>query len=160
MSGVFDDLVGALYGVFSAEVGDTLIGDDDVDGVFRVVDMADHRHDVRDLALFRYRGAREDRDIAVAGEVARAADAVHHLDSGDVGRVDVAEDVGLDGCVHRDDAQTACDFRRVGDFGRTDDDLVAEEVDVVEEFFFGLVAQRQGAGRAEAAFALLHQFDD
>lgn len=31
VSGVFDDLVGALYGVFSAEVGDTLIGDDDVD---------------------------------------------------------------------------------------------------------------------------------
>ena len=70
VSAVFDDAFGTLHGVEAAEVGDTLVGDDDVDRVLRVVGMGHHRHNVGDKAAFGYRWAREDRDISVAGEVA------------------------------------------------------------------------------------------
>lgn len=52
MCAVVDYGFGALNGVFSAEVGHALLGDDDVDGVFGVVDVACHRHDVAYEAAF------------------------------------------------------------------------------------------------------------
>ncbi len=57
MGAVVDDSVSALHGIKAAQVGDALIGDDDVDRVLGVVDVRHHRHDVRDLALLGDRGA-------------------------------------------------------------------------------------------------------
>ena len=68
VSAVVDNLVGALNGVFSAEVGDALVGDEDVDRVFGVVGVGHHGHDVGDEAAFGYRRAGEDGDVGVAGE--------------------------------------------------------------------------------------------
>ena len=48
---VLDDCFGTLHGIFVAQVGDTLIGDDDVDRVLCVVDMGHMRHDVAYQAL-------------------------------------------------------------------------------------------------------------
>ena len=67
---VVDDLVGAFNRIEAAQVGDALVGDDDVDGVFGVVDVRHHRNDIRNLAFLRDRGAGEDRNVGVAGEVA------------------------------------------------------------------------------------------
>ena len=39
---VVDDFVGALHGVLVAQVGDTLVGDDDVDAVLAVVGVGHH----------------------------------------------------------------------------------------------------------------------
>lgn len=49
---VLDDAVGALHGVETAEVGDTLVGDDDVDGVLGVVAVGHDGHDVGDESAF------------------------------------------------------------------------------------------------------------
>lgn len=43
---VVDDYVGAFHRVESAEVGDALVGYDDVDRVFGVVDVRNHGDDV------------------------------------------------------------------------------------------------------------------
>ncbi len=54
---VVDDALGTLYGVESAQVGDALVGDDDVDGVLGVVDVRCHGHDVAYQSAFGHRGA-------------------------------------------------------------------------------------------------------
>lgn len=43
---VVDDALGSLHGIESADIGNALVGDDDVDRVFGMVDMRAHRHDV------------------------------------------------------------------------------------------------------------------
>ena len=61
------------------EVGDTILGDEYLDRVLGMIHVAHHRHDGTDGATLSGRGRGEDRDVTVAGEVARATDAVHHL---------------------------------------------------------------------------------
>ena len=63
--------------------------------------------------------------------------------------VDGAEDVGLEGGVHGDDAYAADNLRVVGDFGGTHQNLVVEVVEVREELFLGLVGEGHGAARAQ-----------
>ena len=75
-------------------------------------------------------------------------------------RVDVTEDVGFEGSVHSDKAETADDFRIVGNFARTDNHFVAEEFNVAEEFVHCFVRECEGASTTEAAFAHFHQFEN
>ena len=74
-----------------------------------------------------------------------------------MGGVDVAEDVGLQSRVHGDKAQTAHNFRVVGDFAGAHDDFVAEVVNLLHEAEHGLVGEGQCAGRCEFALALFHE---
>ena len=48
VSAVVDDFVSTLHWVFHAEVGNTLVGDDNVDRVLAVVGVSDHGHDIAD----------------------------------------------------------------------------------------------------------------
>lgn len=54
---VFDNLVSALYGILSTEVGDALIGDEDVNGMFRGVAVSNVRNDVAYQAALGDAGA-------------------------------------------------------------------------------------------------------
>lgn len=51
MSAVVDDLMSAFNRVEAAEVSDALIGYNNVDGVFCVVDMRNHRYDIGNLSF-------------------------------------------------------------------------------------------------------------
>ena len=126
MGAVLDDGFGALGGTFAAQVGDALFGDDDLDGMFAAVKMADERDDGADLAALGGGGAGEDGEKGVAGKVARAADAVHHFAAQDMGAVYVAGDVHFDGGVDGDDAEAPDDLRAVGDFLRAQQQARAE----------------------------------
>lgn len=57
MYAVLDDGFGTLYGILAAQVGYALFGGQNLDGMFRMVDMRGHGHDGRDLAALLYRGA-------------------------------------------------------------------------------------------------------
>ncbi len=57
---VLDNLVCALHGVLGSEVGDALVGDEDVDRVLRGVAVGHVRHDVADKAPLRDARAGED----------------------------------------------------------------------------------------------------
>lgn len=57
VSAVVDDLVGALYGIEVTQVGDALVGDNDVNRVLGVVGMGHHRHYIGDKAALSNRGA-------------------------------------------------------------------------------------------------------
>ena len=146
-------------GAFAAQIGHALLGDDDLDGVFAAVQMADERDDGADLAALGGGGAGEDGEEGVAGEVAGTADAVHHVAAQDMGAVDVAGDVHLDGGVDGKDAQTADDFRAVADFLRTQQELGAEEIQMLVDVAQDGVADGQGTTAGEADFALLDQGD-
>lgn len=67
---VVDNLVSSFDRIFVAQVCDALVCDEDVDGVFAVVGVCDHRHDVANQATFRNRGAAENRNVGIAGKVA------------------------------------------------------------------------------------------
>ena len=100
MGAVFDNRLGALHRALAAQVGDALLGDDDVDGVLAMVEVRHHGDDGADASALGGRRAREDGDVGAAGKVARTANAVHHLRAADVCRVDITVNVGFDGSVH------------------------------------------------------------
>ena len=70
MCAVVDDQTGALHRALAAEVGDTLLCDDDVDVVLRVILMAHEGNDAGNQTTLGCRRAGEDGDIGIALEVA------------------------------------------------------------------------------------------
>lgn len=52
MRAVVDDFVGSFHRVFVAQVGNTLVGYDDVDRMLAVVGVGNHGNDVADGATF------------------------------------------------------------------------------------------------------------
>src|SRR5690606_40685658 len=125
--------------------------------VLGVVHVAGHRDDARDQAALGGAGRHEHRQVAVAGEIAGAADAVHDPAPGDVGGVDVAVQVGLDHAVHGDAAEAADQLRVVGDLLRAQDDPLAVEVDVAVELLDPRRAERERGGRGHAQHAVADQ---
>src|SRR5690554_4613316 len=85
VSTVVDDGMGSLAGRQAAQVGQALLGDDDLHIVFGVIHMGDHRHNGGDGSVLGGGRGYEDRQVAVAGEVAGAADTVHHPCTHDMG---------------------------------------------------------------------------
>ena len=95
-----------------------------------MVEVRDHRHEGRDLAVLSGRRRSEDREIAIASEVARATETIHHARTVDVRRVDVTEDISFESRIDGDDTETADDLRIVRVFLGTQQELVLEEVEV------------------------------
>src|SRR5208283_4019883 len=102
----------------------------------------------------------EDAEEGVAGKVAGAADAVHHVAAQDVGAVDVAGDVHLEGGVDGEDAEAADDFRAVGDFLRAEEELGTEEFEIVVDLPHDGIADGEGTAAGEADFVVLDQRND
>ncbi len=150
MSTTVDDHPGPPARRQAAHVGEALFGDDHLDVVFGVVDVRHHRHDRGDRAVARGRRAEEHRQVTVAGEVTRAADTVHDARTHDMGRIDVAVDVGLEHPVHGDDAEPAHDLGMVADLLGAQHDVVAVEVDVAHELVDARLGQRERGGRRVA----------
>ena len=160
MRAVADDGAGALAWRAPAQVGDAPLRHDHLHRMLAVVDVRDHGHDGADLPVLGGGGAREDGDVGVAREIARAADAVHHLASHDVRAVDVAENVRLERGVDRDDAETAHDLGMIGDLLRTQHDSFAEEVEVGVDLAQRLAAHRERTAAREGHAAAFHEPHD
>ena len=88
-----DDALGPFDGSRAAKVRHAPFGGHDLHGMFIVVDMRHERNDCRYLIGLLGRCANEHRDIGVAREVTRTANAVHHLPPQQMSGIDVAEDV-------------------------------------------------------------------
>ena len=148
-----------MHRVEAANVGDTLFGDDNVDRVFGVVDVRYHRHDGADETVLSHRRAAEDAQVAVASEVARTANTVHHLGAGDVSRVDVTEYVGFESSVHSYHAEATDKSRVVRYFSRAKYDVLLEVFDILVEVEDGIVRERHRAGAHKFTLAALHEFE-
>jgi len=75
---------------------------DDVDIVFRMIDVFHHRDDPGDVVA-RHQGERDDAERAVSEEVGAPIDAVHDVGPVDVRRVRVPVDVYVERAVDADD---------------------------------------------------------
>src|SRR5690606_7009472 len=85
---VVDDHAGALARCQATQIGQALLGHHDIHVVLGVVHVGHHRHDGGNLAVLG-RGLGDENGQRVAGEIAGATDAVHHLGAGHVGGVHV-----------------------------------------------------------------------
>src|SRR5690606_29363100 len=143
----------------ATQVGQADLGHQHVHVVFGVVNVADHRHYAGNRAAFGNRLGDEDRQVGVTREVARTTDAVHHLGSTDVGRVDVAADGELLRGVDADDAEAAVDSRVVGARLGTQNQLVLVLLQVAEHALVAALGQGEGAARGEAHLAGVDQVE-
>ncbi|MNC19276.1 hypothetical protein D3C75_672050 [compost metagenome] len=159
MHALVDDDPGTLPRRQASQVCQAHFGHEDVDVMFGVVNMADHRHHAGDRTALGDRLGHEHGQVRVAREVARATDAVHHPGAADVSGVDVAVDVELQRRVDADDAEAAHDFRVVGDFLRAQDQLVLVTLQVAEHI--GVAPARQGdrAARSKAQLTGVDQVE-
>src|SRR5690606_40868053 len=89
------------------QVGQPPFRDQDVDIVLGVVHMGHHRDNTGNVAALGHRLAHEDRQVGLPGEIARAADAVHHPCAADVRGIHVAVEIEFQGGVDGDDAQAS-----------------------------------------------------
>ena len=61
-----------------AQISQAMLGHNNLCVVLGVVDVRAHRHDARDIAIFGHRRRDKERQVAVAGKVAAAANTIHH----------------------------------------------------------------------------------
>lgn len=152
-----DDDAGALARAEAADIGETLLGDDDVEVVLGLVDVGAHGDDARHAVGVGLGGAGggsvHDGVLGVAEEVGRAAQAVEHAGAVDAGGVGVGVDVDLDGGVHADDAEAADDLGGVGHGLASEQRLGRVQVPVLVEAAeaLGGEAHRRGRGVVELA---------
>ena len=154
---VVDDAPRALGRRKAAQVGYALFGGDDLHRMLAVVLVAYQRDDGADHAFLGRGRTDENRQEGVAREVARTADAVHHVPSHDVCGIHVAEKVRFERRIDGDDAQPPNYFRAVGYLLRPQDDTRAEEVRIAVEQVLHWSAQCQRGGRDELDAVLHHQ---
>ncbi|KAF5290763.1 hypothetical protein FQR65_LT20589 [Abscondita terminalis] len=75
----------------------------------------------------------EDRQVRIAREITRSADAVHHVRAAHMRGIDVAVDIELQRRIDGDDTQAPHDLRRVADLLRTQHDALAVVLDIGQE---------------------------
>ena len=117
--------------------------------MLRVIHVGHVGHNAGDGAVLGGGGGGENGDARVAGVVAGAADAVHDGPLADVGGVDVARQIHLNGGVHGDDAQAADHLGGVAELLGPEDDLALVVVDMGIEPLPG--GGGDGEGRAAGA---------
>ncbi|MCY1231566.1 hypothetical protein D9M72_440190 [compost metagenome] len=154
-----DDGARALARRQAAQVGQSVLGDDDVDIVPGVVHMRHHRHDAGDLAALGHRLGHKHRQVRIARKVAGAADAVHHVRAAHVRGIDVAVDVALERGVDGDQPQPAQDLGMVADLLRAQQQPRAVAVQVRQEALVDLARQRHRRRRSKRQPARIEQFD-
>lgn len=157
VSAVLDQALSALARRQSTEIGETLLGDDDVEVVLGVVNVGGHGHNAGDtgrigLALTGRRSV-HDGDVSVTQEISRATQTVDHLGSTDQGGVGVSVHIDLDGGVHGNHSQTADNLGEVSDGLRADHATALVEVEVAVEALESLRGQgeRHGGGVVQLA---------
>ncbi|KAI6775942.1 hypothetical protein HG530_002700 [Fusarium avenaceum] len=123
VSALVDDNAGTLAGGQAADVGETLLGDDNVEIVLGLVDMGAHGDDARDTV-----------------------GTVEHAGSADAGRVGVGVDVDLNRGVHANDTETLDDLGGVGNSLASQKDLVGVGVPVVIEALEAVGREADGGG--------------
>ncbi len=136
-----------------------MLGNQNLDVMLGVVNVSNHRHDAGDVATLGDRLGHEDGHVSVTREIARTADAVHHLGAAHVSGVDVAIDVELERGVDTDDAKTAHKLRMVGDFLRTQDQLVLVLLQVAEHAIIATLGQGDGATGSKGHLARIDQLE-
>lgn len=152
-----NDDAGTLAGAEAADIGETVLGNDDVEIVLGLVDVGAHGDNARNTVGVGLGGTGgggvHDGVLGVAEEVGGTTETVEHARAHNVGGVGVSVDVDLDGGVHADDTETADDLGSVGDGLRAEEELVIVVIPVLVEALEagGREADRGGGGKVKLA---------
>ena len=128
--------------------------------MFAVVDVRYHRHDSTDFASFRHRGTGIYRYVCIPCEVARTAKPVHHLGAQDVSGIDVAEYIGFQSCVYRNQSKTAHYLGIVRNLLRTEYDVAFEHIYLVGYLLHYVGRDGKRAAADELHFTFLDKPDN
>ena len=133
---VCDDGVRPFSVVKAAQVSDTVLGNDEVNVMFRDVLMRNHGDDVGYRSALSGRRYEDHRKTCVLGEARSASDTVHDPAPSDVAGVHVAVDVDLDAGVQSNQPQPADDFSVVGDVTVANHQVVGQIRCVLENLLY------------------------
>lgn len=164
MRALVDNHTRALARTQATHVGEPLLGDYDVEIVFRLVDVRAHGHDAGDaggVGLRRTgRGRVHDGVLCAAQEVGAAAEAVEHAGAHYAGGVCVGVDVDFDGGVHANDAQSADDLGRVGDLLAAEEEFRGISVPVFVEALEAVGREADGGCGGEVQVARVEEVEE
>ena len=124
-----------------------------------MVDMAAERNYGADLAALCQGVGEEYGQVAVTREVAGTANTVHQLGAANMGGVYVAVNINFDSSVHSDNADTTGNFRAVGNFLRTEQQIFFVEVYVFIELLLAFRRRSQSGTGSNAQFAGVDQVE-
>ena len=159
-----DDDAGTLAGRETTDIGETDLGDDDIEIVLGLIDVGAHGDDARNtvgVGLGGTGGGRvHDGVLGVAEEISGTTETVEHAGAHDVGGVGVGVDVDLDGGVHADNTETTDDLGGVGNGLRTEEDLVIVVVPVLVEALEALGGEADRGGGSEVELASIEEIEE
>ena len=121
--------------------------------------MAAERNYGRNLAAFCQGVGEEYGQVAVTSEVAGTTNAVHQLGAANMSGVYVTIDINFNSGVHCDYADTTSNFRAVGDFLRTEQQIFFVEIYVLIEFLLAFRRRSQSGTGSNAEFASVDQVE-
>ena len=164
VSALVNDDTGSLPGAQSSNIGETLLGNNDIQVVLGLVDVCAHGDDAADsvgvgLAGSGRRGV-HDAVLGVAEEIGRTAETVEHAAAHHAGRVGVGVDIDLDGRVHANDTETTDDLGRVADLLGAEEKLVIVVLPVVVEALEPSRREADRCRRGEIKTARVEQVEE
>lgn len=147
---VVDDQRNSLLRCQTSQVGQTKVGDENIQIVLGLVDMGGKWNNTGNtgwvgLGLTCGWGV-HDGQLGVTQEVGRTTKTIQHSGTVDVGGVGVTVDVELDRGVHCNDTQSSDKLWSVRDHLGSQTHLLGENVPVVEELLETVLGQSDGSG--------------
>ena len=124
-----------------------------------MVNVAAERNNGADLAALCQGVGEEYGQVAVTCEVAGTANTVHQFGAANMGGVNVAIDINFDSRVHSDNADTTGNFRAVGDFLRTEQQVFLVMFYIFIEFLLAFRRRSQRGTGSNAQFACVDQVE-
>jgi hypothetical protein len=164
MRTLVDNHAGALPRRQASNVCEPLLGNDDIQVVFRLVNVRAHGHDATHAGRIRLGRTRRRRvhDAVLGGaqEIGRPAEAVEHARAHYAGGVCVGVDVDFNGRVHANHAETTDDFGRVGDLLGAEEELGSVVVPLFVEALEAVGGEADGCCGGEVEVARVEEVEE
>jgi hypothetical protein len=150
---LLDNNTGTLPRTQATDICKTLLGNDDVEIMFRLVNVRAHGHNAgytRGVGLRGARGRRvHDGVLCASQEICGAAETVEHAGAHDAGGVCVRVDVHFNRRVHSDNTEAADNLGAVGDGLRAEKQLGRIIVPALVEALEAVGGEADGGGGCE-----------
>ena len=133
MCTVLNDNLCSLTWRQASQVCQALLSNNNINIMLSVVNMRAHRHDRRNCTTLGSGNCKEYSQVSITGEVAGAANTIHHLGAHDVSGINIAVNIALNSGIHSDNTNTTCNLRAVSNLLRTQYDMLSVFLDILVE---------------------------
>jgi ferredoxin len=150
---LLNNYTSTLAGTQAPHVGESLLGDDDIEIVFRLIDVCAHGHDAGHACGIGLcgtrRGSVHDGVFRGPQEIRTASEAVEHAAAHDACRIRVCVDVDFDGRVHTDNTEAADNLGAVTDLLRAQEEFGRVLIPVLVEALEAVGGEADGGRGCE-----------